>query len=284
VEFGGSVPIGNRCSATMLFSLERGYVHGMIDRWVLLQPSEAGHELCRGRVQPADVLEQEGHHSLHVLWVIGGTSILVFLEGVLDLLGELGELFLLRGHEKRHRGWTGGEDDVLETLGFGHSELCREHSSPRIPQKIEIVLDFEVFEEVVEFGDEELDGPELDVTLLFGDMGRHSAADLVVEDDGDLVLGPEVGEGEHVIVNDTWTSMEDNQGSVFLVGEVTVDLVPGLGSLPGARHDEIDLAGGEAFSGHGSSRGEMVGEFANRWLAFGKIPAALQEHWDTHWN
>jgi len=79
-----------------------GPIHGMIHRWVLLQPSEAGHELCRGRVQPADELEQEGHHSLHVLRIVGGTSILVFLEGVLDLLGELGELLLQRGGEQRH--------------------------------------------------------------------------------------------------------------------------------------------------------------------------------------
>ena len=35
----------------------KGYPHGMIDRWVLLQPSEAGHELCWGRVHPADMLE-----------------------------------------------------------------------------------------------------------------------------------------------------------------------------------------------------------------------------------
>ena len=112
-----------------------------------------------------------------------------------------------------------------------------------------------MFEEIVEFGDEELDGPELDVTFLLGKMGRHSAADLVVEDDGDLVFGPEVGEGEHVIVNDTRTSMEDDQGSVFFVGEVTVDLVPGLGGLTGTRHDEIDLAGRQTFSGHGTSRG-----------------------------
>ena len=186
------------------------YVHGVVDRWVLLQPMEADHELWWGWVGPTDVLKQEGHHSLGVLGVVGGASILVFLEDVLDLLGELGDLLLQGSDEQPHRCRTGGEDEILETLGFGHRELCGEHASPRIPQEIEIVLDFEVFEEVVEFGDEEGDGPELDVTVLFGEMGRHSAADLVVEDNGDFIFGPEVGEGEHVIVNDAWTSMEDN--------------------------------------------------------------------------
>ena len=196
---------------------------------------------------------------MHVLWVVGGTGVLVFLEGILGILGELGDLLPQGDDEQRHRGWAGGEDEVLETLWFGHGEFCREHSSPRIPQKIEIFLDLEVPEEIIELVDEELDGPELYVTLLFGDMGRHSTADLVVEDDGDLVLGPEIGEGEHVIVDDAWASVEDHQGAMFPVGEVPVDLVPGLGDLPGARHGEVDLASDEAFSGHGSSR-RVVGE------------------------
>ena len=46
---------------------------------------------------------------------------------------------------------------------------------------------------------------------------------------------------------------------MFLVGEVTIDLVPGLGGLPGAWDGEIDFAGSEAFSGHGTSRG-VVGK------------------------
>ena len=167
-----------------------GYVHCVINCRVFLQPGEAGHELWWGRLQPADMLEQEGHHSVHVLWVIGGTGILVFIEGVLDLLGEFREFLLRGGDEQRHRGRARAKNEVLETLGFGHSEFGREHGSPRIPQEIEIVLDFEVSEEVVEFVYEELDGPERRVTVLFGKVGRHSAADLVVEDDGDLVFRP----------------------------------------------------------------------------------------------
>lgn len=182
----------------------------MVDSWVLLQPLEADHKLWWGWVQPTDVLEHEGHHGLHVLRVVGGTGILVFLEGVLDLLGKLGDFLLLRGDKQRHRCRTRGEDEVLETPGFSQSELCRELGSPRIPYEIEIFPDLEVFEEIVEFVDEELDGPKLDVTVLFGDVGRHSAADLVVENDGNFVFGPEVGKGEHIIVDNAWTPMEDN--------------------------------------------------------------------------
>lgn len=189
---------------------------------------------------------------MHILGIVSGTSVLVFLESVLYFLGKLGEFLFLRGDEYRHGGRTGGEDKVLKTLGFGHGELSGEHGSPGVSDEIEIVFDVEMFEEIGEFGDEELDGPEFDVTLLFREMGGHSAADLVVEDDWDLVFGPEISEGDHVVVNDAWPSMEDNQGTVFLVGEVTVDLVPGLRYLAGA-WDEIDLAGGVAFSRHGSS-------------------------------
>ena len=251
---------GIRSCAVYLFILLGGeYAHGVVDRWVLLQPFETDHELWWGRVQPTDVLEQEGHHGLHVLGVVGCSGILVFLEDVLDLLGELGDLLLQGGDKQRHGCRTGGDDEVLETLGFSHRELCREHSSPRVPEEIEVVLDFEVFEEIDEFGDEERDGPELDVTLLFWDVGRHSSADLVVEDDGDLVFGPEVGEGKHVVVNDARTSMKDDQGTVLSVGEVTVYFVPGLGGLAGARDNEINLAGGEAFGGHGTSEGAILG-------------------------
>ena len=199
-----------------------------------------------------------------VLGVIGGASILVLLEGVLHLLGELGELLLHGGDEQRHRCRTGGNDEVLETLGFSHRELCGEHASPRIPQEIEIVVDFEVFEEIVEFGDEERDGPESDIALLFGEMGRHSTADLVVEDDGDFIFGPEVGEGEHVIVDDAWTAMEDDQGTVFLIGEISVDLVPSLGGLTGARDDEVNLASNKALSGHGTQMGRLEGRFVEQ--------------------
>ena len=251
---------GIRSCAIYLFILLGGeYAHGVVDRWVLLQPFEADHELWWGRVQPTDVLEQEGHHGLHVLGVVGCAGILVFLEDVLNLLGELGDLLFQGGNEQGHGCRTGGDDEVFETLGFSHRELCREHSSPRVPEEIEVVLDFEVFEEVDEFCDKERDGPELDVTLPLGDVGRHSSADLIVEDDGDFVFGPEVGEGEHVIVNDARTSMKDDQGTALSVGEVTVDLVPGLGGLAGARDDKIDLAGSEAFGGHGTSEGVTMG-------------------------
>ena len=42
---------------------------------------------------------------------------------------------------------------------------------------------------------------------------------------------------------------------MFSVGEVTVDLVPGLGGLASAGDNEIDFAGSEAFSGHDTSKG-----------------------------
>jgi len=38
----------------------------------------------------------------------------------------------------------------------------------------------------------------------------------------------------------------------MFVGEVTIDLIPGLGGLASARDGEVDLAGSETFSGHGT--------------------------------
>ena len=129
----------------------------MVDCGVLPQPREVGHELCRGRFQPTDMFEQEGHYGFLVLRVVGCTSVLVFFERVLDLLGKFGDLLLLRGHDKFHQCRTGGKDEVLEALRFGGNELCRQHSTPRIAQQVEIVGDFDVLEEEVEFGYEELE-------------------------------------------------------------------------------------------------------------------------------
>ncbi len=93
-----------------------------------------------------------------------------------------------------------------------------------------VLLDAEVGEEVVKFGEEKLDGPELSVVFLGGQMCALAAADLVVEDDGDGVGAGEVGEGEEVVVRDSWTTVEDDEwGGSGGGGRGPVDLVPGFG-------------------------------------------------------
>ena len=182
----------------------------MVDRRVLLQQLEAGHELCRGRFQPAHMSEQEEHRGLLVFRVIGCTGVLVFLERLLDLFGKLGQDLLLTVNKKRNRCRAGGKDKVLEALWLGGSELCRKYGTPRMAHKVEIFVDLEMSEEVVEFGDEELDGPEVMVSIFLSKMGGFPAADLVVEDDRDLVFGPEIGEGDQIVVGKAGTSVKDH--------------------------------------------------------------------------
>jgi len=57
MEFGGPIPIRKEESAIVHLSPGSGYTHGVVDCGVLLQPVKTDHELGRGWVQPADVLE-----------------------------------------------------------------------------------------------------------------------------------------------------------------------------------------------------------------------------------
>lgn len=83
-------------------------------------------------------------------------------------------------------------------------------------------------EEVIEFGEEELDGPEPGVVFSGGQVRALAAADLVVEDYGDGVGAGEVGEGQEVVVRDSWTTVEDDEwGGAGGMG--ALDLVPGFG-------------------------------------------------------
>lgn len=79
-----------------------------------------------------------------------------------------------------------------------------------------VLLDVEVGEEVVEFGEEELDGPELGIMFLEGQARALAAADLVIENYGDGVGKGEVGEGEEVVVRDAGATVEDDEGVVVV--------------------------------------------------------------------
>ena len=58
-------------------------------------------------------------------------------------------------------------------------------------------------------------------------MGGFSVADLVVEDDGDVVGGIQVGEGEEVFVAGAGAAVEGDEGG-FAGGEGADDFVPGV--------------------------------------------------------
>lgn len=63
-----------------------------------------------------------------------------------------------------------------------------EHAAPGVAEEV-VLSDPQFLEQVVEFGEEELDGPEIGVAILFWEVGCIAAAELIVENDGDGVVG-----------------------------------------------------------------------------------------------
>ena len=98
--------------------------------------------------------------------------------------------------------------------------------------------DLEVRQKVVELGDKELDRPELGRLAL--QVTRLTAADLVVEDNGDTTVCSESRVWKDVIMGDAWTAVKDDEGRLAGGEEVAEDLIPCLQGL--AFVDKVDLA------------------------------------------
>lgn len=77
--------------------------------------------------------------------------------------------------------------------------------------------------------------------FLFGKVSASSAADLVVEDDWNVVAAGKVDEWEHVIVRDAGAAVEDNEGA-DVGGELAVDLKPCLTFFARGRYRERNFS------------------------------------------
>ena len=90
-------------------------------------------------------------------------------------------------------------------------------------------MDTEMGEEVVEFGEKEVYGPEISVAVLFGEVGGITAAELVVHYYWDLVRSDEVADGEEVVVWNAWAAMETDErpDAGFEISEDSVPLLLG---------------------------------------------------------
>ena len=84
--------------------------------------------------------------------------------------------------------------------------MAEEVELPAIPRQPEMA------NEVVELGAEELFGPECGVAVLRGKMCGAAASDLVVEQDGDAVVFPEVGQAEKVVVRNARAAVQGDEG------------------------------------------------------------------------
>ena len=81
-------------------------------------------------------------------------------------------------------------------------------------------------------------------------MRRVAAAELVIEDDGDVVgCCGEVGEGKEIVVRDSGAAVEDDEGASGGL-EGSIDGVPCLAGFVGGRDGEVEVAGCWSWSRH----------------------------------
>ena len=64
-----------------------------------------------------------------------------------------------------------------------------QHTAPRLAEEVVVVLNAKVGEQVVEFGEEEVDGPEFGVEASVAHVRGVAVAELVVEDYWDAMCG-----------------------------------------------------------------------------------------------
>ena len=95
-----------------------------------------------------------------------------------------------------------GNDQALQTWGMAYSKPSPKHSSPGVPEQVEIILDAEVLQELLELCQEQLLCPEGRIATLFWEVSGLPISELVVKDDGDAVGAGQVGEGKEVVVDD----------------------------------------------------------------------------------
>lgn len=96
-------------------------------------------------------------------------------------------------------------------------------------------------EQVVEFGEEEGDGPEFLVAVFFLEMRRVTASELVVHYYWDFMRCPEVLNGEDVVVGDSWAAVETDEGS-DIGGEGPEYGIPCFAGFACSGRVEVDFA------------------------------------------
>ncbi len=83
---------------------------------------------------------------------------------------------------ERHRGGGVRDDEGLEPGRPTDRMFGAQHAAPGLPDEVVAPGDAEMGQEVVEFGEEEVDGPEAGAAVA--QVGRAAVAELVVVHDG----------------------------------------------------------------------------------------------------
>jgi hypothetical protein len=106
----------------------------------------------------------EDRHGGFVFGTICGAVGLVLEQCVLDILWEILTQGVGGDDPHFHGGWGVCYHESMEAFGLGDGVAGTQHAAPGLPEEIVVILDSEVLKEVVQFGEEEGDGPELAIS------------------------------------------------------------------------------------------------------------------------
>jgi hypothetical protein len=119
-----------------------------------------------------------------------------------------------------------------------------------MPDEGIIILDPQVYEQVVKLIEPKLVPPECDISILLREMGRQTVTDLIVENHGNFMSSSETREHLEVVVRNSRSTMERDERTVGAVGEVAHDFVPCFAWLAGRRNVERNFSLKNVGSGH----------------------------------
>lgn len=188
-----------------------GPVHGHVDGVVLLDPGDGVGQVFGEGDHAAQVSFVEVFDRGLVLRVVVGPVVLVSLQRVVNVPWQLAAPLVAALDPQGHAGRRVGDDETTQARVAANREHGAQHAAPRLAQEVEIRGHAEVRHEVVEFGEEQVRRPEGRVEPFFADVRRPAGADLVVEDDGDLVLCAQARQVEQVVVRHARSAMHRHQ-------------------------------------------------------------------------
>lgn len=197
------------------------------------------------------MLPVEIHDGLLILGILVSLFLLMLRYRVIHMPRQQLPQPVARLDPQHHAARRVAYDDALHPLRariVTRRPHTRQHAAPTLPEDVVVARDAEVREQVVELPHEEVGRPEGCVEAFLAQVRRVAVAELVVEDEGDVVAVG-VGQGrqrQQVVVARAWSAVEqDERPARAARRKVAVDFVPRLAFLARGRNREGDGALGD---------------------------------------
>lgn len=156
----------------------------------------------------------------------------------LDFQWQKGSQFCAHLNKCFHAGGGRAQNELAETGRLGQGVGGDEHATPGMTEEI-VYGDAQAANQIIQLGEEKIDGEEAWVILVRRKVGGAAAANLIIHHDGYGVVGADQRDGEEVIVRDARAAMDADQGNLF-AGKVAPYRVGCLCNVVGGGNAEAD--------------------------------------------